>query len=102
MDLKSGEWEFRRCDIHIDASTSSCYFGVSREWSDEDIAMIISKYIRDLRVSEDQNALDIPMEIHNMIAKYFHVQEFLHYMEWDRHQGVHFAVSIEDLLLATF
>ena len=97
MDLKSGQWKFRRCGVDI-ARDDWHHFAASRKWYEAEIA--ISGYIRELYVSKDKNVLIIPMEIQNVIGNYFGVQEFVHFIGGCQEAGGHFAISVDDILLS--
>ena len=94
MDLKSSKWQFRRCDMDI-LIRGSCHFAVSCTWNHAEVALTVDGYFRELHLSQNEITCVLPGEVHNVIANYISTQELLHYIG----KGVHFALSIEDILL---
>ena len=94
MDLLSRKWQFRRCGIDL-LTRGTSYFAVSRKWNDAEVALIVDGFLRELHLSHNENARVLPVDIHNVIANYISIPEELHYIG----KGVHFAISIEDILL---
>ena len=97
MDLKSGTFEFQRCDIDIFSAFPFIRYAISCKWNATETATMIGGYIRETYESKNENGRIIPTEIHNVIADYLSVQELLHVINFDKE---HFALSIDDILLA--
>ena len=97
MDLKRGTFQFQRCNIDIFAAFPFIRYAVSCKWNVKETATMIGGYIREQYVSKNENGRIMPTEIHNVIADYLSVQEHLHAISFDKE---HFALSIDDILLA--
>ena len=97
MDLKSGTFQFRRCDIDIFSAFPFIRYAISCKWNAVETTTMIGGYIRETYESKNENGRIIPTEMHNVIADYLSVQELLHVINFDKE---HFALSIDDILLS--